>query len=106
MLHGHLLYAGTEWALSSINQTGMWERPPILDRDGHVSVLSVDIGDFNAASSHLVDESGRGKAARDCTPDEIATEVWCQIVAALTSSTGRRGRSSCPGPCGTRSTAA
>lgn len=106
LLRGHLLYAGTEWALSSINQTGMWERPPILDRDGHVSVLSVDIGDFNAASSHLVDESGRGKAARDCTPDEIATEVWRQIVAALTSSTGPAGRSSCPGPCGTRSTAA
>lgn len=98
LLRGHLLYAGTEWALSSINQTGMWERPPILDRDGHVSVLSVDIGDFNAASSHLVDESGRGKAARDCTPDEIATEVWRQIVAALTSSTGPAGEEFMPRP--------
>ena len=32
-----------------------------------------------------VDEFGRGKAARDCTADEIATEVWRQIVDALTS---------------------
>jgi hypothetical protein len=84
LLRGHMLYADTEWALSSINQHGFWEKQPILDRDGHVSVLSVDIGDFNAPSSHLVDEFGRGKAARDCTPDEIAAEVWRQLVAALT----------------------
>jgi uncharacterized protein with NAD-binding domain and iron-sulfur cluster len=86
LLRGHVLYVGTEWSLSSINQQGFWEKQPILDRNGYVSVLSVDIGDFNTPSSHLVDESGRGKAARDCTPDEIATEVWRQIVCALTSS--------------------
>ncbi len=84
LLRGHMLYAGTAWALSSINQQGFWEKQPILGRDGYVSVLSVDIGDFNAPSPHLVDESGRGKAARDCTPDEIAAEVWRQIVSALT----------------------
>ena len=86
LLRGHMLYAGTEWALSSINQQGFWEKQPILDRDGCVSVLSVDIGNFNAPSSHLIDESGQGKAARDCTPDEIAAEVWRQIVSALTDS--------------------
>ena len=85
LLRGHMYYSGTEWALSSINQHGLWERRPTLDRDGHISVLSVDIGDFNAASNHLVDEFGRGKAARDCTADEIAAEVWRQIVDALTS---------------------
>ena len=85
LLRGHMYYSGTEWALSSINQHGLWERRPTLDRDGHVSVLSVDIGDFNTPSNHLVDEFGRGKAARDCTADEIAAEVWRQIVAALTS---------------------
>ena len=85
LLRGHMYYAGTEWALSSINQHGLWESRPTLARDGHVSVLSVDIGDFNSPSSHLVDELGRGRAARDCTADEIAVEVWRQIVAALTS---------------------
>ncbi|MDV3126184.1 FAD-dependent oxidoreductase [Mycobacterium sp. 21AC1] len=85
LLRGHMYYSGTEWALSSINQHGLWERRPILGRDGYVSVLSVDIGDFNAPSRHLVDASGRGKAARECTADEIAAEVWRQIVAALTS---------------------
>jgi uncharacterized protein with NAD-binding domain and iron-sulfur cluster len=88
LLRGHLLLSGTEWALSSINQSGFWERRPILDRDGYTSVLSVDIGDFNTPSGHLVDEFGRGKTARDCTPDEIAAEVWRQIISALTSKAG------------------
>ena len=98
LLRGHMLYAGTEWALSSINQQGFWEKQPILGRDGYVSVLSVDIGDFNSPSSHLVDESGRGKAARDCTPDEIAAEVWRQIVSALTSNDGSLAEKAMPWP--------
>ncbi|ORB28335.1 hypothetical protein [Corallococcus coralloides DSM 2259] [Mycolicibacterium parafortuitum] len=85
LLRGHMYYAGAEWGLSSINQHGLWENRPNLVRDGHVSVLSVDIADFNTPSRVLRDESGRGKAARDCTPDEIAVEVWRQIVTALTS---------------------
>ncbi len=28
LLRGHMYYSGTEWALSSINQHGMWEQPP------------------------------------------------------------------------------
>lgn len=85
LLRGHMYYTGAEWGLSSINQHGLWENRPTLVRDGYVSVLSVDIADFNTPSRHLVDELGRGKAARDCTPDEIAAEVWRQIVVALTS---------------------
>lgn len=98
LLRGHILLTGTEWALSSINQSGLWEKRPILDLDGCVSVLSVDIGDFNTPSSHLVDASGRGKAARDCTPDEIAGEVWRQIISALTSSAGSAGEEVMPWP--------
>lgn len=86
LVRGHVFYSGTEWGLSSINQHGMWEQRPSLTRDGFVSVLSVDIGDFNSPSRHLVDPLGRGKAARDCTPDELAAEVWRQIVTAISSS--------------------
>ncbi len=86
LLRGHMYYQGAEWGLSSINQHGLWENRPTLARDGHVSVLSVDIADFNTPSRHLVDDLGRGKAARDCTADEIAAEVWRQIVTALTTS--------------------
>ncbi len=98
LLRGHMYYAGTEWGLSSINQHGLWQSRPTLARDGHVSVLSVDIGDFNSRSRHLVDELGRGKAARDCTADEIAAEVWRQIVAALTSEVDNAAEELLPSP--------
>jgi uncharacterized protein with NAD-binding domain and iron-sulfur cluster len=98
LLRGHMYYSGTEWALSSINQHGLWEKKPILNRDGHVSVLSVDIGDFNTPSRHLKDEFGNGKAARDCTADEIAAEVWRQIVTALTSSVANVAEALLPWP--------
>jgi uncharacterized protein with NAD-binding domain and iron-sulfur cluster len=98
LLRGHMYYSGTEWALSSINQHGLWEKRPILNRDGHVSVLSVDIGDFNTPSRHLKDEFGNGKAARDCTADEIAAEVWRQIVTALTSSVANVAEALLPWP--------
>ncbi|MDH6198750.1 uncharacterized protein with NAD-binding domain and iron-sulfur cluster [Mycobacterium frederiksbergense] len=98
LLRGHMYYSGTEWALSSINQHGLWEKRPILSRDGHVSVLSVDIGDFNTPSRHLVDESGRGKAARDCTADEIASEVWRQISTALTGNVSNDAEAYLPWP--------
>ena len=98
LLRGHMYYSGTEWALSSINQHGMWEQRPNLAQNGYVSVLSVDIGDFNTPSQHLVDGSGRGKAARDCTADEIATEVWRQIVDALTTVDGARPEAILPWP--------
>ncbi|MEE6139441.1 NAD(P)-binding protein [Mycobacterium sp. 050128] len=98
LLFGHLLLTGTEWALSSINQSGLWEKRPILDRDGCTSVLSVDIGDFNTPSGHLLDESGRGKAARECTADEIAVEVWRQLISALSSNPESVGEEVVPWP--------
>jgi hypothetical protein len=98
LLRGHMYYAGTEWGLSSINQSGMWERQRTLARDGHVSVLSVDIGDFNSPSRHLLDESGHGKAARDCTADELAQEVWRQITHAVTSDAANAPEALLPWP--------
>jgi hypothetical protein len=83
LVRGHVYYSGTEWGLSSINQHSLWERRPVLAGDGYISVLSVDISDFNTPSSHLLDSRGQGKAARDCTADELAAEVWRQIVTAM-----------------------
>lgn len=105
LVRGHMLYVGSEWGLSSVNQSGLWEKRPILDRDGHVSVLSVDIGDFNTPSSHVVDEFGQAKAARDCTADEIASEVWRQITTAWPAIPARPDMGSCRRRCGTRSIA-
>ena len=47
---------------------------------------------------HLLDEQGRGRAARDCSADEIAAEVWRQIVAALTSAIDNPPESTLPWP--------
>lgn len=85
LARGHMFYTGSDWGLCSINQQNVWEKRPILTWDGYVSVLSVCIGDFNTPTGHVLDEHGRGKAARDCTADELAIGVWRQIVAALTS---------------------
>ena len=98
LLRGHMYYSGTEWALSSINQHGLWEKRPHLATDGYASVLSVDIGDFNRPSRHLLDGNGSGKAARNCNPDEIAAEVWRQIACALTSNTGKPPEAFVPQP--------
>src|SRR3546814_17840323 len=48
--------------------------------DGRVAdVLSVDISDFFTPGILY------GKAAVDCTPDEIAAECWAQVKAGLNS---------------------
>ena len=61
VLFGHVYYANSEWALSSINQTGFWDDKPTLHEKGYVSIMSVDIGDWNTKSSH------NHKCARDCS---------------------------------------
>ena len=98
LVRGHVYYAGSRWALSSINQHGLWERRPSLVRDGYVSVLSVDIGDFNAPSQYIRDDQGQPLAARDCTPDQIAQEVWLQIASSITNQVERKPDTLLPWP--------
>ncbi len=85
LARGHVYYADAEWALSSINQHGLWEERPSLRQNGFVSVLSVDIGDWNRRVPIRDPATGltEQKAARDCTPDELAQEVWRQICTSL-----------------------
>jgi hypothetical protein len=97
-VRGHVYYSGSDWSLSSISQQAMWERRPMLCREGFVSVLSVDIGSFTTPSRHLLDAHGQGKAAQDCTADELATEVWRQIASALTSAVDSAPESLLPAP--------
>lgn len=101
LARGHVYYSGSDWALSSINQAGLWEDRPILAEDGFVSILSVDIGDWNTPSTHrdLVDDDHpHGRAAWECTVDEIAREVWRQIGSALSNDRERQGVQSFPEP--------
>jgi hypothetical protein len=77
VLLGHVYYSNSDWALSSINPTGLWSDKPRLDQDGYVSMMSVDIGDWSKKSQQT------GKSARESSPDELAHEVWRQITTEL-----------------------
>ncbi|MGQ0699287.1 MAG: hydroxysqualene dehydroxylase [Panacagrimonas sp.] len=76
--HGHVLYVDAPWALTSISQAQFW---PDIDfasfGDGSIrDCLSVDISDWGT-------EGLNDKKAKDCTLDEIKTEVWRQLRASL-----------------------
>ena len=77
VLLGHVYYSNSDWALSSINPTGLWSDKPRLDQDGYVSMMSVDIGDWSKKSQQT------GKSTRESSPDELAHEVWRQITTEL-----------------------
>ncbi|MDH3728498.1 MAG: FAD-dependent oxidoreductase, partial [Myxococcales bacterium] len=83
---GHVIYSDSPWALTSISQAQFW-------RDGEVSfaekygggdirgVLSVDISDWETVAPRL------GRAAKDCTREEVLDETFRQIMDGL----NRRG---------------
>ncbi len=80
--HGHQLFSDSPWALTSLSQPQFWRDTVNLGKDygdGTVhGILSVDISDWQRPGLF-------GKAAIDCTKDEIAKEVWAQLKAGLNS---------------------
>jgi uncharacterized protein with NAD-binding domain and iron-sulfur cluster len=71
---GHGIYYDSPWALTTISQRQFWEEPGTACFDGEVSgVLSVCISDWNRPGI-LYD-----RPARECSPEEIKTEVWAQL---------------------------
>src|SRR3954468_13256985 len=84
LVHGHSIYIDSAWALTSISQRQFW---PHFDLhamgDGQAGgLLSVDISDWDAPGVF----AARGKAARNCSKEEVAAEVWAQLKAALNDS--------------------
>ena len=83
---GHAVYIDSEWALTSISQRQYW--PGVdLERfgDGQVEgVLSVDVSDWERPRARL------GKAAIECTAEEIRAEVWAQLKDHLDDGSTRR----------------
>ncbi|TAE14792.1 MAG: FAD-dependent oxidoreductase [Bacteroidetes bacterium] len=80
LVHGHTIYMDSPWALTSVSQPQFWHDYDLSKcADGKVSgILSVDISDwFNAENSTI------GKAAKDCTPEEIMRETWEQMKLSL-----------------------
>jgi geranylgeranyl pyrophosphate synthase/uncharacterized protein with NAD-binding domain and iron-sulfur cluster len=81
MLHGHVIHIDSQWALTSISQIQFW-RPEMLKRYiGDVEfngILSVDVSDWDAVGFN-------GRIGEECTPDEIAAEVWEQVKRSVNS---------------------
>lgn len=75
---GHVNYVDSPWAITSISQAQFWKRGIAGYGDGTVAdCLSTIISAWT--------EPGmiNGRHARDCTPDEIAAEVWANLKAHL-----------------------
>ena len=75
LTRGHQVYADAPWALTSISQRQFWTGYDLEERgpDEVEGVLSVIASDWDTPG--IVYD----KPARECTPEEIATEIWEQL---------------------------
>jgi uncharacterized protein with NAD-binding domain and iron-sulfur cluster len=74
LVDGHVVYAQSPWALTSVEQQHHWSVPLAGYGDGTVTgILSVDVSNW--------DEPGvlHGRPARECTRDEVVDEVLAQL---------------------------
>ncbi|WP_159884684.1 hydroxysqualene dehydroxylase [Paenibacillus puerhi] len=79
MIHGHMIYMDSPWALTSVSQKQFWPDFDLSDYgDGTVQgILSVDISDWEAPGILY------GKPAKQCTREEVMEEVWAQLKQSL-----------------------
>lgn len=87
IVHGHVFYLDSPWALSSISQAQFWRERDFAGRYGDGSLhecISIDIGDFNTPGIIY------GKPARELGRRQIKREVVSQIRAHLNDA-GRDG---------------
>ena len=81
LVRGHTFYPDSPWALTTISQPQFWRDLGIFrTRYGAGDVgglISVDISDWDTPGTFVP------KIAKECTPAEIAHEVWEQLKAAL-----------------------
>ncbi len=84
LVRGHTFYPDSPWALTTISQPQFWRDLGLFRRTyggGEVGgLISVDISDWDTPGTFIP------KTAKQCTPAEIAKEVWEQLKAALNGS--------------------
>ena len=78
LARGHSIYVDSPWALTSISQAQFWRDVSLSGYgDGTVrGIISIDISEWGQPGLN-------GKAAKDCTPEEIKTEVWEQLKRSV-----------------------
>jgi uncharacterized protein with NAD-binding domain and iron-sulfur cluster len=85
LVRGHIFYPDSPWALTTISQAQFWRDDGLFRKrwgDGTVGgVISVDVSDWDTPGTYVA------KTAKQCTPPEIADEIWRQLKAALNGST-------------------
>ncbi len=76
--HGHIIFIDSPWALTAVSQRQFWDSIDFADwGDGRTrGILSVDISQWDTPGIN-------GKAAIDCTRQEIADETWAQLKRSL-----------------------
>ncbi|MHA7630757.1 hydroxysqualene dehydroxylase [Corallococcus sp. M7] len=79
VVHGHVLYVDSAWAITSISQPQFWQNVNLGGYgDGRVrGILSVDISDWTADGTFVK------KLANECSKQEIADEVWRELKQSL-----------------------
>jgi uncharacterized protein with NAD-binding domain and iron-sulfur cluster len=81
LVRGHTFYPDAPWGLTSISQPQFWGDLGLFRRrygGGDVGgLISVDIAEWNTPGTFVA------KPAKQCTPEEIAKEVWQQLKAGL-----------------------
>lgn len=75
---GHVMYTDSPWALTSISQIQFWPGFAIekCGKGNVKGILSVDVSDWNTKGLN-------GKAAKECTKQEIKEEIWQQLKNSL-----------------------
>jgi len=80
LVRGHTFYPDSPWALTTISQPQFWRDLGLFRKtygNGEVGgLISVDISDWDTPGILIP------KTAKNCTPDEIAKEIWHQLKAA------------------------
>jgi uncharacterized protein with NAD-binding domain and iron-sulfur cluster len=76
--HGHIIFIDSPWSLTAVSQRQFWTAIDFSQwGDGRTrGILSVDISQWDTPGLN-------GKAAIDCTREEIAEEVWAQLKRSL-----------------------
>ena len=76
---GHVIYANSNWALTSISQIQFWTDYELKNKGNGkvVAILSVDISDWNSPGNF------NQKPAKDCTIEEVKIEVLKQLQQEL-----------------------
>ena len=84
IVFGHVIYADSPWALTSISQRQFWKEFNLPEVGGQTihDILSVDVSNWEAIGPI------HGKPANECTPYEIAEECWGQLKDHLAHGEG------------------